>query len=205
MIHEVAIGPQQAVQLCSSQRRWSRDVRQLCLQAIGWTDIHLIDELTRDARSDRPYGQRSHQGASVGAEPQAAGCRDTDADSLVGSSLRLMIPGVRYPSRGDGRPALTRSNLPAGSGNGRAEWDSGHLNGRRYLGHTALPRPLNKKGARSLSGVLGSAMAGVPRVGGVPLSPTCHDVCGPSSRLPLAMVAKMEVAEAFDHSSDKDS
>jgi hypothetical protein len=22
---------------------------------IGWTDIHLIDELTRDARSDRPY------------------------------------------------------------------------------------------------------------------------------------------------------
>ena len=152
--------------------------------AIGWTDIHSIDELTRGARSDRPYGQRSHRGASVGAEPQAAGCRDTDADSLVGSSLRLMITGVRYPSRGDGRPALTRSNLPAGSGNGCAEWDSGHLNGRRYLGHTALPRPLNK---------------------GVPLSPTCHDVCGPSSRLPLAMVAKMEVAEAFDHSSDKDS
>jgi len=40
-----------------------------------------------------------------------------------------------------GRPALTRSN----SGNGRAEWDSGHLNDRRYLGHTALPRPLKKK------------------------------------------------------------
>jgi len=38
-----------------------------------------------------------------------------------------------------GRPALTRSN----SGNGRAESDSGHE--RRYLGHTALPRPLKKK------------------------------------------------------------
>ena len=116
-----------------------------------------------------------------------------------------MIPAVRYPSRGDGRPALTRSNLPAGSGNGRAEWDSGHLNDRRYLGHTALPRPLKKKEARSLNGVLGSAMAVVHRVGGVPLSPTCHDVCGPSSRSPLATVAKMEVAEAVDHSSDKDS
>ena len=44
-----------------------------------------------------------------------------------------------------GRPALTRSNLPGGSGNGRAEWDSGHLNDRRHLGHTALPRPLKKK------------------------------------------------------------
>ena len=44
-----------------------------------------------------------------------------------------------------GRQALTRSNLPAGSGNGRAEWDSGHLNDRRYLGHPALPRPLKKK------------------------------------------------------------
>jgi hypothetical protein len=103
-----------------------------------------------------------------------------------------MIPAVRYPSRGDGRPALIRSNFPAGSGNGRAEWDSGHLNDRRYLGHTGLPRPLKKKGARSLNGVLGAAM--VHRVGGVP-----------SSRSPLAMVAKIEVAEAFDHSSDKDS
>ena len=123
--------------------------------------------------------------------------------AYLGSSLRLMIAAARYPSRGDGWPALTRSNLPAGSGNGRAEWDSGQL--RRYLGHTALPRPLKKKEARSLNGVLGSAMAVVHRVGGVPLSPTCHDVCGPSSRSPLATVAKMEVAEAVDHSSDKDS
>jgi len=49
-----------------------------------------------------------------------------------------MIAAARYPSCGDGRPALIRSNLPAGSGNGRAEWDSGHLNDRRYLSHTAL-------------------------------------------------------------------
>src|SRR5262249_62423173 len=63
--------------------------------------------------------------------------------AYLGSSLRLMIAAARYPSRGDGWPALTRSNLPAGSGNGRAEWDSGQL--RRYLGHTALPRPLKKK------------------------------------------------------------
>src|SRR5262249_41109893 len=63
--------------------------------------------------------------------------------AYLGSSLRLMIAAARYPSRGDGWPALTRSNLPAGSGNGRAEWDSGQL--RRYLGHTALSRPLKKK------------------------------------------------------------
>jgi hypothetical protein len=56
-----------------------------------------------------------------------------------------MIAAARYPSRDDGRPALTRSNLPSGSGNGRAASDSGQLNDRRYLGHTALPRPLKKK------------------------------------------------------------
>jgi hypothetical protein len=33
-----------------------------------------------------------------------------------------------------GRPALTRS-----------KWDGGHPNDRRYLGHTALSRPLKKK------------------------------------------------------------
>jgi hypothetical protein len=79
------------------------------------------------------------------AEPQAPGCRGTDTDGLLRSSLRLMIAAARYPSRGDGRPALSRSNLPSGSGNGRAEWDSGHLNDRRHLGHAGLPRPLKKK------------------------------------------------------------
>ena len=65
--------------------------------------------------------------------------------AYLGSSLRLMIAAARYPSRDDGRPALTRSNLPAGSGNGRAASDSGQLNDRRYLSRTALPRPLKKK------------------------------------------------------------
>jgi hypothetical protein len=65
-------------------------------------------------------------------------------------------------------------------------------------------RPLDLPGARSLIRVLRSAMAVVHRVGGVPLSPTYHDVCGASSGSPLTMVAKMEVAEAFYYSSDKD-
>jgi hypothetical protein len=79
---------------------------------------------------------RRGRATSQGAETQTR-------MAYLGSSLRLMIAAARYPSRGDGWPALTRSNLPAGSGNGRAEWDSGQL--RRYLGHTALSRPLKKK------------------------------------------------------------
>ena len=43
--------------------------------------------------------------------------------------------------RGGGRPASTRSRLPAGSGKRRAEWDSGGLNDRHYLGRVPLPHP----------------------------------------------------------------
>jgi hypothetical protein len=44
--------------------------------------------------------------------------------------------------RGGRRPASTRSRLPAGSGRRRAEWDSGGLNDRHYVGRMVLPRPL---------------------------------------------------------------
>src|SRR5262249_60340372 len=83
--------------------------------------------------------------------------------AYLGSSLRLMIAAARYPSRGDGWPALTRSNLPAGSGNGRAEWDSGQL--RRYLGHTALSRPLKKKLVYWIFPASRAGAAGGPRDG----------------------------------------
>src|SRR5262249_11056200 len=86
--------------------------------------------------------------------------------AYLGSSLRLMIAAARYPSRGDGWPALTRSNLPAGSGNGRAEWDSGQL--RRYLGHTALPRPLKKKLVYWIFPASRAGAAGGQRHGGFP-------------------------------------
>ena len=44
-------------------------------------------------------------------------------------------------ARGGGRPALTQSRLPAGSGRRRAEWDSGGPNKRHYLGRMTLPHP----------------------------------------------------------------
>jgi hypothetical protein len=43
-------------------------------------------------------------------------------------------------ARGGGRPALTQSKLPAGSGKRRAEWDSGSLNDRYHLGRMHLPQ-----------------------------------------------------------------
>src|SRR5262249_15716934 len=44
-------------------------------------------------------------------------------------------------AHGGGRPAWTRSRLPAGSGRRRAEWDTGGPNGRPYVGRVPLPRP----------------------------------------------------------------
>src|SRR5262249_14138930 len=48
-------------------------------------------------------------------------------------------------ARGGGRWASTRSRLPAGSGRRRADWDSGGLNDRHYLGRMRLPRPLTQR------------------------------------------------------------
>jgi hypothetical protein len=42
---------------------------------------------------------------------------------------------------GGGRPASTRSKLPAGSGRRRTEWDRGDLDEKYHLGRKALPRP----------------------------------------------------------------
>jgi hypothetical protein len=43
---------------------------------------------------------------------------------------------------GGGRPALTRSRLPAGSGGTRAEWISGDLNAQPHPVRMSLPHPL---------------------------------------------------------------
>jgi hypothetical protein len=51
--------------------------------------------------------------------------------------------------RGGGRPASTRSRLPAGSGKRRAAWDDGRLNDRHYLGRMARPHPLTPKTRQS--------------------------------------------------------
>src|SRR5262249_20621969 len=45
-------------------------------------------------------------------------------------------------ARGGGRPELTRSRLPAGSGKRRADWAGGCLNERHHLGRMVLPRHL---------------------------------------------------------------
>ena len=42
---------------------------------------------------------------------------------------------------GGGRPASTRSKLPADSGRRRTEWDRGDLDEKYHLGRKALPRP----------------------------------------------------------------
>ena len=49
---------------------------------------------------------------------------------------------------GGGRPASTRSKLPAGSGRRRTEWDRGDLDEKYHLGRKALLRPLIQ-GART--------------------------------------------------------
>ena len=61
--------------------------------------------------------------------------------SAVGIIVRCIAHATS--ARGGGRQALTRPKLPAGSGNRRAEWDSGGLNEQHYLGRMALPRPLS--------------------------------------------------------------
>src|SRR6516225_9311477 len=48
-------------------------------------------------------------------------------------------------ARGGGRPASTRSGLPAGSGGRRAEWDSSSLNERHHLGRMRLPHLLTPR------------------------------------------------------------
>jgi hypothetical protein len=53
-------------------------------------------------------------------------------------------------ARGGGRPALTRSRSPTGSGKRRAEWDDGRLNDRHYLGHMVLPRSLTQRTRRAM-------------------------------------------------------
>src|SRR6516164_5253497 len=52
-------------------------------------------------------------------------------------------------ARGGGRPALTRSRSPAGSGGRRAEWDSGGLNERHLLGCMQLPHILTPRTRKS--------------------------------------------------------
>ena len=49
---------------------------------------------------------------------------------------------------GGGRPASTRSKLPAGSGRRRTEWDRGDLGENYHMGRKAPPRPLIQ-GART--------------------------------------------------------
>jgi hypothetical protein len=48
---------------------------------------------------------------------------------------------LRDERAGGGRPALTRSRLPAGCGKRRADRASGDRNDRHYLGRMALPHP----------------------------------------------------------------
>ena len=52
-------------------------------------------------------------------------------------------------ARGGGRPALTRSRSPAGSGGRRADWDSGGLNERHLLGCMQLPHLLTPRTRKS--------------------------------------------------------
>src|SRR5262249_24936234 len=52
-------------------------------------------------------------------------------------------------ARGGGRPALTRSRLPAGSGGTRAEWDSGTPDEQRHLGRMQLPHLLIPRRTKS--------------------------------------------------------
>ena len=72
------------------------------------------------------------------------------------SSRSRSVAGIIVPcivhatsARGGGRPALTRSTLPAGSGGRRAEWNSSSLNKRHYLGRMQLPHLLTPRTRKS--------------------------------------------------------
>jgi hypothetical protein len=59
--------------------------------------------------------------------------------SVAAIIVRCTAPATS--ARGGGRPVLTRSRLPAGSGRRRARWASGGLHDRHCLGRMPLPHP----------------------------------------------------------------
>ena len=77
------------------------------------------------------------------ARSAARSAMSSRSRSVAGIIVRCIAHATS--TRGGGRPASTRSKLPAGSGGRRAEWDSSSLNDRHHLGRMQLPHLLTPR------------------------------------------------------------
>jgi hypothetical protein len=77
------------------------------------------------------------------ARSAARSAMSSRSPSVAGIIVRCIAHATS--AGGGGKPALTRSRRPVGSGKRRTEWDSGDLNPRPYLGRMALPHPLTQR------------------------------------------------------------
>jgi len=74
------------------------------------------------------------------AARSAMSSRSRSVEGIIG---RCIAPATS--ARGGGRPALTRSRLPAGFGKRPADWDDGCLHERHHLGRMHLPHLLTPR------------------------------------------------------------
>jgi hypothetical protein len=108
-----------------------------------------IDKSSLTVAAPRRYRSREHLLYVAQQACLICGRKPSDPHHLGFTQPRALGRKVSdefaVPLCGGGRPALTRSRLPVGSGKRRTEWDSGDLNQRPYLSRMALPRPLTQR------------------------------------------------------------
>jgi hypothetical protein len=150
-------------------RRRDRAVRDLVRMASAGRDGPSgIDKSVLAVAAPRRYRNREHlrhvaQQACLVCGRKPSDPPTSDSRSPVRSAARsamslrspsvegIIVPCIAHATsaRGGGRPASTRSRLPAGSGSRRAERDSDRLQDRQYVGRVALPHPLTPRTTKS--------------------------------------------------------